>query len=160
LLADEFVVARQRDCLRLPLDEETSPCVAVLQEEFTDVERDLIVLAIRTTEYDVDEAREYFQSLTLLDALRRDLDHIRNHTSAVRRFRDFLSASPSAAIQDAAALPPAGDARLTAQFEAALTRRKRARKIKPVLTVDLHGLSKKGANDKVWDALAKVDPWV
>jgi hypothetical protein len=79
----------------------------VLQEEFPDVGCDLIVLALQTAVYDIDEASECFQSSKLLSTLRTDLNQIRNCTSDVYRFLDSISASPSppALYEDAAMIP-------------------------------------------------------
>jgi hypothetical protein len=76
----------------------------VLQEEFPEGERGLFILAIRTTEYDADQAGECFQSPQPLSALRADLNSTRGRTSAVERFRRSFSATARAG--DTPAIPP------------------------------------------------------
>jgi hypothetical protein len=79
----------------------------MLQEEFPDVERSLIVLAVGMIAYDVEEAHDCFQSAKPICALRADFNQNCNRTSLVYRFRDLpsASASPIAPAEDSAAIP-------------------------------------------------------
>jgi hypothetical protein len=83
----------------------TNPDVSVLQEEFPDVEHHSIVLALRTTEHNAEEAHECFQSTIIVSALRADLSQVHNRAFPIDRFRDLFSHSPSpiASAEDRAA---------------------------------------------------------
>jgi hypothetical protein len=76
----------------------TDADVSVLREEFPDVERHPILLAFRTSEFDVSEARECFSTRKLLGGPGADVNQFGNRTSTVDGFRDLLSASTSPTV--------------------------------------------------------------
>jgi hypothetical protein len=129
-----------RDRQDFDSDDESHPAVLLLKESYPMQEPYLISFALRQSGFDCDLARNYFENLELLEALKADYDSANT---------PFVKSCPPVLPEPMVVLPPVAH-----DWQPSPSLPKPERR---VLTIDLHGFTRADYRDKVLEALEDAE---